>query len=1145
MSENDLLQRLVALSREQEGLDEGAAVSEADSEGASEAAPKADDQDALHAPLDEAARARIAARVTAHVAAQAREAEPEGAKIIPISRRRKSAAAVFAVVAAAAAAAVVLWPRAPVTAPLPLYALSVTGGRAESRHGGAAEGELRQLGAGDRLDIVLRPATALDGAVVARVFVKGPASGLRAVSIEPEISPEGAIRVQGGGDQLLPVPAGRYELLVAVARDPAALEVAGLAARLEGAQSGLQRFAIPVERIGDAGGEAGELAFAGCARLFRGQRCQLLDTDDKKGSDARTTLTLWLPTGGEGAATMRLDGRPVTPEAREVGGGAQYQLEVGEGASWLEVVTVQPVEAAYAIELLSAVPPALAESVARAEALGQEARAAWREGDGERAIARLDEAVAKDREAMCRSCESGDLAAQAFMLVQSKRFADADERLAAWSEIADEYPPARAELGYSVGLVALERGDVRTALATLEDAERAAERLGMGRYRAAIQGARADALQRLGRRQEAIDIMHALLPAAGEAPCDRARVLGNMAWAALGADQPEGLGLELRATLEEALALHASSSCPAGSHANTLVNLAAIELRDGAPAAAEARLAEALEVVPEPAPWLKVWILELEAQIALARGQADAALARFEQLGQLAEVVADPALAWRAAVGVASVWDESATPDGRARAVAAYARAEELVDAASIRVPLTAGRETFAADRARASRQHVAALLALGRTDEAFAAARRARTRVLAGLRRTDRVASLDAAARAAWDQAIAAYQRGRDRLDAEAGELWRLPGDQLAAAQAARADEVAKLREELDRGFAVLAQQMGAADASRSLYTPRSPAPGELMLLGFPLADEWAVFAADADQVTVHRMPGPEAGRTDEQLAADLLTPIADRVARAQQVTVMPYGAMRAVDVHALPWQGQPLMAQVPVVYGLDIASASAAALGEEPASTAGSAAGAAPDGTVAGAPVELLVVADPREDLPAARREGAAVAEAARGYARLAYLRGAEATGPAVRDALAAADMFHYAGHGRFAGRGGWQSALALAGSSELTVGDILTLPRVPRYVVLAGCETARGDELAAEGLGLGQAFVAAGARQVIASARPVDDALTAALAADLHRALAAGEGADELHDLIAGLRQAQLALRARAASGDDWRAFRVLVP
>jgi len=262
--------------------------------------------------------------------------------------------------------------------------------------------------------------------------------------------------------------------------------------------------------------------------------------------------------------------------------------------------------------------------------------------------------------------------------------------------------------------------------------------------------------------------------------------------------------------------------------------------------------------------------------------------------------------------------------------------------------------------------------------------------------------------------------------------------------------------------------------------------------------------------------------------------------VEAAAQVTVIPYGALRGVDLHAAPWRGAPLAASKPVAYAVDLPAAKAAA----PAALAGGGAGS----PVADPPRDLpakvttpaerdgsLVVGDPLRNLPQARREAEAVhaALSARGQPSALQL-GEQATRSALRQALGTVRHLHYAGHGRFGGEG-WDSALPLA-DGELNAGDILTLP-VPPVVVLAGCETGRAAEGPLESIGLAQAFILAGARAVVASSRPVDDRM----AARLSEALYEQGGRPEPPALPERLRQAQRKLRDEGA---DWSAFRVLV-
>jgi CHAT domain-containing protein len=120
-----------------------------------------------------------------------------------------------------------------------------------------------------------------------------------------------------------------------------------------------------------------------------------------------------------------------------------------------------------------------------------------------------------------------------------------------------------------------------------------------------------------------------------------------------------------------------------------------------------------------------------------------------------------------------------------------------------------------------------------------------------------------------------------------------------------------------------------------------------------------------------------------------------------------------------------------------------------------------------------------------------------------------------------------WHFATHGSYDWSKPRQSAVLLAKSERLTMGDLLDRTGLgsPRLVVLSACETGIVDfqRTPDEFTGLPSAFLQAGAAGVVASLWPVDDVSTALLMMrfyDRHRG--AGEAP------AAALRNAQLWLR-----------------
>lgn len=155
---------------------------------------------------------------------------------------------------------------------------------------------------------------------------------------------------------------------------------------------------------------------------------------------------------------------------------------------------------------------------------------------------------------------------------------------------------------------------------------------------------------------------------------------------------------------------------------------------------------------------------------------------------------------------------------------------------------------------------------------------------------------------------------------------------------------------------------------------------------------------------------------------------------------------------------------------------------------------------------PMVVTVAAGPK--LLGARNEAVAVAEI---HATTALV-GHRATAHAVLAQLAKADLAHLAAHGRLFPDNPLFSQL-LFDDGPLLVHDIEQLPRTPRTVVLAACNSGQsivcaGDEL----LGLAATFIASGTAHLIASVLSVPDSATAPLMIDFHRELSRGHSPAE---------------------------------
>ena len=918
--------------------------------------------------------------------------------------------------------------------------------------------------------------------------------------------------------------------------------------------------------------ETPEVELAGCAAIV---------AEEGDGADVRCEivagheLVLWLAPPDGADVEILVDGRAADARKAAVQAGVQWRVVPPVGARRLvvrlrragrSVVWEQPLAPAGA-------EPAIDEAVrlrgagrlAEAEALldgaqlpdgqrgrvaGLRARLALSRGQADAAIPLFREAIERNRGAGRLSDAVLDSVALAYTLYRSGwRFEEARSVLDGLEPLLGHVAEGRVHVPYHLGLIARATGDVRSALALLAEAHRRAERLGLDQLARHAGQVTATTLQGVGRSAEARALLAGLLaefPADGDA-CERAMLQGGAAWAALleaesaasrtSAPAPAPLlvadaGFRPRGPtasetddrapavlpgpdllLEDALSLYRGACRRPRLEASTLVDLALVALQRGDAAAARERLAAARRAVPSAEADVAAWRDELEARVALADGDEAGALRKFDGLAT-GRAATSPAALWRAHVGRARALAALGRGDD---AIAAWRAAEDLLEELSVLVPLGAGRDTFLGDREASARGLVGSLVAAGRAAEALAATRRARARNIATLQRVDRLARLSRDERARWEVAIARYREAREALAREDAEDWKLPGDALARRRAARPEREDGLRRALDQAFLVL------DGAQPRLGEPRPIEDGELLLAWYPLGDGWVGFAADGASVEQVRLGPIDPALPPRTLSDRLLGPFDARIAAASRIRVITYGYLDGIDVHALPWRDDVLLAQAPIVYGVDLAG------GDLKRRSSSSVQGAR----------RALVVSDSRGDLGGARREGASVIDAlarSPGWTT-ASLRGAEATAPALLRALDGVDLLHFAGHGAFAGRGGWDSALRLADDGRLTVGDVLALRPTPRRVVLMGCETGRAArDAGVEGLGIAQAFVAAGADEVVAATRPVDDGEAAAIAAALYEGIAA----DGDVDLAAALRQAQNTVR-RAHGGTGWASFR----
>lgn len=914
---------------------------------------------------------------------------------------------------------------------------------------------------------------------------------------------------------------------------------------------------------GGCGGEAPapppEVLYAGCAEAEvspQGGWICLLDNDPQR-AEARS-IRVWVDVSAAATPELRLDGEPLREPGVEVRGGLRFEIPFpaagakprSEGGSVLEV---RAVDGAWRWRLAVAEreppPPVLAtareiwntgrttaacqslEDAAATATAGERCRILRRFADCEKSLqvyreeSSRGEAALRDWGAAAEACRAaGHLQGEAdhrtvrvHHLIEERRFGEAHRELGAHPPPAGVPGEVTYLYAFFRGQLATEAGDFRSAGDALGSAIEVAEKVGLESQRWQALEQLGLLLQTLGQTNQAHEIFRQLVREVRDRePCDRARLLNNQAWTLLLAREAGESAVEDPIPLlEQADRIYSpEGDCKwPEKRRNGAINLALAQLQDDRSAEARRTLAAARGPEGSETLLMRLWRLDLQARLALLEHRPAAALDLYRTLDALAVDALWPEGRWRAAFGRARALE--ALGD-RPAALAAFGQAEDLLDDEMLRVAVHESRGLFLAQREMATRNHLELLLVQGGTrevEQALVVARRSRARVLRSLWRGELPAALAPAERQRWYDLASHQRRVRDELDRLADEKRRLPLDELPRLEIEMEAERQEIRRALDAEYEILESQRPGPSTALA-----NPAPGELLLVFHPLPQGWVGFAATREGVEAWRFELPPQGLDDlEALSARVLLPARERIERARIVQVLAYGALRSVDVHALPFGRSVLLAEVPVVYRLDLPRLPPT--GSEPSRSA-------------------LVVADPQLDLPAARDEGEVVTEALRavpGWGKVAHLARERARRDEVLAGLVKADLLHFAGHGRFRG---WESDLPLA-DGRLTLGDVLSLDPPPAGVVLSACDSASSSqEVPQESIGLAQAFLLAGSRWVLAASRPVGDEAARSLFGRFYE-LWDGSG-----DPARALREAQLAWR-EASPRADWASFRLLVP
>jgi tetratricopeptide (TPR) repeat protein len=700
--------------------------------------------------------------------------------------------------------------------------------------------------------------------------------------------------------------------------------------------------------------------------------------------------------------------------------------------------------------------------------------------DFDGAIERFERAIKDAREAGLVADELATTFVLARSLIDDRRsFARAERLLDQARPLLDKFPVGRAMEPYLRALASSAVGDLHNARKQLELSERRAERLDLQGHLSDVYQKTMDVLNLLGRHEEArgyAEKLEKLARLAEYGPCQDAQRATNLGWYTLLSDGD----LEI-ARSHFMFALNANSKRMGSGEpgcnspverANVLLNLAYVAIEMGRLDQADGHLAEARG---DLSPSLVAFRANLEGRLALARNEFPGAIEHFDQAAAIGAQERLPRAEVVAAFGRAEAFNRLGRRDD---ALAAYRLADDKLNRWSTLVPLGGGKQTFFGRHDTGTLGYLALLLDGGEVETAACVARRNRSRIPALVEWIHRLGIAPSAERKRWIDVL----EGR-------GTALGVENDLL-----------------VDRAAA---EVVGAAltpstcvPGTPSLLDP--PAEGEAILVYHPIAspprlgrETWVGFAitrssivarlVDVDPAWLSRdadVSGSE--ELSRQVGRALLEPFAGVLEQLDReradgatprVRLAPAESMAFLPLHRLPVGGRPLEDRFSVVYGVDLPVM-------EKASTP------APSGS------RRALVVDAQTDLHRASTEAHRVKDLLeRSGWEVRLLSGGDATREAVLSELSERDLFHYTGHGHANGPDGWDDSVDLARGQSLRVQDVLSLPRVPRFIVLSACKGAASlrDAPAAQAMSLAHAFVIAGGDTVVAARWLVGDAVT----------------------------------------------------
>jgi CHAT domain-containing protein/tetratricopeptide (TPR) repeat protein len=547
--------------------------------------------------------------------------------------------------------------------------------------------------------------------------------------------------------------------------------------------------------------------------------------------------------------------------------------------------------------------------------------------------------------------------------------------------------------------------------------------------------------------------------------------------------------------------------------------LAELASRRGSPAATAERLEAADQLARDlDAPIARAQVALTRARLA-GKAQNPRLVLRLLHSGRADLRSALSGSAWEVAALQAQAYGavgslDSSVVAGR-RALAEIERVRGNMGSGPLKSAYLAAKSSVYADLA-------VMLLQLGREDEAFAVADGARAKALLQHLPSIRQRVQSEAARDLTEQQV--LLRRIDVLVAKLGEVNETEPTERGPETAVTASELARRLQEARGEYEALVSRARAKDqgatallggsGSSAEDIRRALRPGEVLLEYLVTPDRVLIFALTPTSLRVlsspiaasdlagrvrlardlfgqRQVPPDESRQVAEALHEILVGPVerSGVLAGVTRIAVVPHGVLNYLPFAALrnPETGHVVVEDYSLWTLPNAAALPRLRAGRRPA-----------PGNVG--PPGVVYAPDP-ERLPATRVEAAGVRRA---LARATVRLGHDASEKSVREALARGDLVHVASHGVLNTVNPLFSRIDLARRSErsdddgrLEVHELLDLPIRSPLVYLSGCETGLGlawstDFAPSEDFTtLGQSFLYAGARNVVATLWRIEDA------------------------------------------------------